>query len=203
MHRACHCRSYREPAPSSLAISRRRASDPTFWYSASRPRRHRLRCWSTACRSRPGENQMVCAEAGIDHRHLFGAGSYTASWRPELSTGVSFAEMRLDPALQNAGLSLARMRDVYHSRPCSSNIGLWTVVWLSQMALRPRTVEAASGWRLSRRVRVAVRNLHMADRVVHGIEHRKIVAAFLRRAVDQPVGVQMGLRLSVEISSCR
>ncbi len=52
------------------------------------------------------------------------AGSYTANWRPELSTGVSFAEGRLDPALQNAGLALGRIRDVYQSRPRSSNIGL-------------------------------------------------------------------------------
>ena len=137
-----------------------------------------------------GEEQMVRAEAGIDQSILACvAGSYTANCRPERSSGVSFAEGRLEPALQNAGIAAARMRDVNHTRPRSSNIGLWTVVWLSQIGSSPQNVEGCKRLRLPRRIRIAVRNLHLADGVVHRIEHRQIVAAFLGRSIDQAVRV--------------
>src|SRR4051794_20271657 len=76
---------------------------------------------------------------------FFVAGSYTANCRPERSTGVAFADGRSDPVLQNPGLSLARMRDVYHSLPRSSNIGLCTVVWLSQIASSPQIGDGFRG----------------------------------------------------------
>ena len=76
----------------------------------------------------------------------FVAGSYTASCRPERSTGVALAEGRSDPALQYAGLSAPRIRAVIHNRPRSSNIGLCTVVWLSQIASSPQMGDGLSGF---------------------------------------------------------
>src|ERR1700691_3768319 len=75
------------------------------------------------------------------------AGSYMDNWRPELARGVSFAETRSEPALQNAGSTLpGRIRAVYHRRPLPSNIGLCTVVWLSQMASSSQNVEGCNGF---------------------------------------------------------
>ena len=44
-----------------------------------------------------------------------------------------------------SGSALARIRAVYQSRPCWSNIGLCTVVWLSQIASSPQMAEGCSG----------------------------------------------------------
>src|SRR5207244_6752217 len=56
--------------------------------------------------------------------NFFVFGSWTARWRPALSTGKSCADGWLDPFLQKAGLAAGRMRDVSQTRPFSSNIGL-------------------------------------------------------------------------------
>src|SRR5256885_2967259 len=56
--------------------------------------------------------------------------SYTASCRPLVLRGNKTAEGWLEPSLQNAGFSLGRILEVIQTRPCASNIGLWTLAWL-------------------------------------------------------------------------
>src|SRR3984893_3836925 len=59
----------------------------------------------------------------------------------------------------------------------------------------------APNWRglhrlgLSRRVWVAIWNLHLTDGVVRGIEYGQVVAALLGRSVDQTIGVNVGIAL--------
>ena len=78
-----------------------------------------------------------------DHFPVFG--SYIESWRPESSSGATFAEGRSEPALQKAGFCGARMRAVNHTRPFSSKIGLWMVVWPSQIGSSPQYGECPCG----------------------------------------------------------
>src|SRR5260370_9674057 len=72
-------------------------------------------------------------------------GSYTASCRPLVLRGNKTAEGWLEPSLQNAGFSLGRILEVIQIRPCPSNIGLWTLAWLGQMASSPQYGEGAAG----------------------------------------------------------
>src|SRR2546427_7445153 len=65
-------------------------------------------------------------------------GSYTASCRPLVLRGNKTAEGWLEPSLQKAGFSLGRILEVIQTRPCASNIGLWTLAWLCQMASSPQ-----------------------------------------------------------------
>src|SRR6267378_8022756 len=74
----------------------------------------------------------------------FVAGSYIASCRPLVLRGNKTAEGWLDPSLQNAGFSLPRILEVIHTRPCPSNIGLWTLDWLCQIASSPQYGEGAT-----------------------------------------------------------
>src|SRR2546429_7819891 len=71
-------------------------------------------------------------------------GSYTASCRPLVLRGNKTAEGWLEPSLQNAGFSLGRILGVIQTRPCASNIGLWTLAWLCQMASAPQYREGAA-----------------------------------------------------------
>src|SRR6266849_7296447 len=71
-------------------------------------------------------------------------GSYTASCRPLVFSGNKTADGWLEPSLQNAGLSLGRILGVIHTRPFSSNIGLWTLAWLCQIASSPQYGEGAA-----------------------------------------------------------
>ena len=64
-------------------------------------------------------------------------GSYIASWRPEFESGYSFDEV-FEPSLQYAGFSDGRIVDVIQTRPRSSNIGLWTLFLLVQIASSPQ-----------------------------------------------------------------
>src|SRR6266702_6358914 len=68
-----------------------------------------------------------------------------ASCRPLRLSGNKAAEGWVDPSWQKAGLSLGRIRDVIHTLPFSSNIGLWTLAWLFQMASSPQYGEGAAG----------------------------------------------------------
>src|SRR4029078_11553512 len=65
-------------------------------------------------------------------------GSYTASWRPDRGSGNSFADGCSEPALQTSGLSAGLTVDVIHTRPRASNIGLWTLFLLVQIASSPQ-----------------------------------------------------------------
>src|SRR5687767_2165677 len=70
-------------------------------------------------------------------------GSQSARCRPALAIGNSFAEGWLDPSLQKLGFSGGRTVDVIQTRPCPSNIGLWTLFLLSQMASSPQYGDGA------------------------------------------------------------
>ena len=121
---------------------------------------------------------------------FFVFGSYIARWRPARSIGNSFADGWLEPALQKSGLSGGRTAEVIQTRPCSSNIGLWTLFLLVQIGSSPQYGEGCEHLRRGRRrVRIADRQRHLADRVLHRIEHRQVVGAQLERAVDRAVGV--------------
>src|SRR5437868_12037715 len=50
-----------------------------------------------------------------------------------------------EPVLQKAGFSGGRTREVNHTRPFSSNIGLCMFAWLSQIASSPQYGEGCSG----------------------------------------------------------
>src|SRR5262245_49603500 len=75
---------------------------------------------------------------------FFVAGSYMASWRPDRASGNSFAEGWFDPSLHTSGLSGGRTAEVIHTRPFSSNIGLWTLLRLVQAISSPRYVEGCA-----------------------------------------------------------
>src|SRR5580765_2687481 len=71
------------------------------------------------------------------HSPVFG--SYTERCRGESLSGAIFAEGWLEPALQNSGCAPAgRMREVNHTRPCASIIGLWMLVCPSQIGSSPQ-----------------------------------------------------------------
>src|SRR5438034_8190369 len=72
-------------------------------------------------------------------------GSYMASCRPLRLRGNKTAEGWVDPSWQKAGLSLGRIREVIHTLPFSSNIGLCTLARLFQMASSPQYGEGAAG----------------------------------------------------------
>src|SRR5882762_2438423 len=75
---------------------------------------------------------------------FFVFGSYTASCRPLVLSGNKTAEGWLEPSLQNGGFSLGRILEVIQILPCPSNIGLWTLAWLCQMASSPQYSEGAA-----------------------------------------------------------
>src|SRR6185436_18885342 len=64
-------------------------------------------------------------------------GSYIDRWRFACSTGKSFAEGWSEPFLQTSGFAGGRTREVNHTRPFSSSIGLCMLVWLSQIFSLP------------------------------------------------------------------
>src|SRR5688572_33096779 len=68
---------------------------------------------------------------------FFVDGSYICRCRPAVSSGKSFADVRVDPSLQNAGFSRERTAEVSHIRPLSSSIGLWTLFLLVQIGSSP------------------------------------------------------------------
>src|SRR5713101_4341164 len=65
-------------------------------------------------------------------------GSYMERWRLDCSTGNSFADGWSEPVLQKSGLAGAPTREVNQTRPCSSNIGLCILAWLSQIGPSPQ-----------------------------------------------------------------
>src|SRR5580658_8464783 len=71
-------------------------------------------------------------------------GSKIENWRCDVASGNSFAEGLSDPALQNAGFDSGRRRAEYQTRPSASNIGLWTIAWLSQISSSPQYGDGAS-----------------------------------------------------------
>src|SRR5689334_9042588 len=58
-------------------------------------------------------------------------------------TGNSFAAGWLPPFLKTSGFAAGRTAAVIHTRPLWSNIGLWTLVLLVQIASSPQVGDAA------------------------------------------------------------
>src|SRR4051812_15083221 len=69
---------------------------------------------------------------------FFVFGSYIAAWRTASFIGNSFADGRLEPARQYAGVAGGRIRAVIHRRPWPSNIALCTSLRLVQMFSSPQ-----------------------------------------------------------------
>src|SRR5438093_4888706 len=77
--------------------------------------------------------------------HLFVFGSYIESWRGDSFSGATFDDGS-EPSLQYAGCAAAgRMRDVNHTRPSRSIIGLWMLVWPSHGGSLPQYADTPFG----------------------------------------------------------
>ena len=75
-------------------------------------------------------------------------------------------------------------------RPCSSNIGLWTLFWLVQITSLPQYGDGAGIFgEVGGVFGIADRQRYLAHRVPDRIEHRQVVGAQLERAIHRPVGV--------------
>ena len=74
-------------------------------------------------------------------------GSYIDRCRFDDSSGVSLADGWSEPCLQKSGFAAGRTRDVNHTRPFSSNIGLCMLVWLSQIGSAPQYGDGVMGLR--------------------------------------------------------
>src|SRR5688572_15639413 len=72
-------------------------------------------------------------------------GSSIATWRPERSSGNTFADGWSEPFLQNAGLAGPRTAAASHRRPRLSSIELWLLARVSQIASSPQYAEACIG----------------------------------------------------------
>src|SRR5690242_12994939 len=153
--------------------------------------------WSAAARPQRsirilGEHQMMCAEAGVDVRQLLRFGIVhrelppgTIEWKePSRRMTRAFLAKRWiirgtyrggDP--DAALLVHHRVVDVVLARPD----GLGTPVDRWRAVVRSRG-------RLSGGIANSER--HTSNGVVHWIEHRQIIRAQLRRAIDQTIRVQ-------------
>ena len=109
---------------------------------------------------------------------------------------MSFAEARLEPALQKAGLACRADSAVNQRRPRSIEHGIvdgGVAVPDGLVAPHGRGLAAACGCPGVSGSRNGT--FTCADGVVHGIEHRQIVAALFGRSVDQAVGVDAWVAL--------
>src|SRR5262249_20081804 len=66
-------------------------------------------------------------------------------WRLALCSGNTLADGWSEPCLQKSGLAGSRTRAAIHTRPFSSIIWLWMLVWLSQIGSGPQYGEGAMG----------------------------------------------------------
>src|SRR6266581_8197681 len=73
------------------------------------------------------------------------AGSYMERCRLACSSGNTFAEGWSEPCLQKSGFDGRRILAVNQTRPFSSIIGLWLLVWLSQIGSSPQYGEGPIG----------------------------------------------------------
>src|SRR5258708_39871036 len=130
-------------------------------------------------------------------------GSYMASCRPLRFSGNNFAEGWLDLSLQYAGLSGGRMADVNHTRPCSSNMGLCMLAWLSQIASPPQYAEGCSGLSGPGVFGSRTGIFTCVARLCAGSRTGTESVLSSGDPYSIPLALSEGFRLSVEISSCR
>src|SRR6185295_6930938 len=131
-------------------------------------------------------------------------GSYMESWRLERSSGNRFADGCSEPFLQKAGFSGARTREVNHTRPFSSNIGLCMLVLLSQMTSSPQYGEGAVALSFDDGVfgsRTGILTCVALCFIGSKIGKRSVLSSVAPKI--KPLALTVGLRLSVETSSCR
>ena len=72
-------------------------------------------------------------------------GSSIERWRVELASGNTLADGCAEPCLQKSGLGGGPTREVHHTRPLSSYIGLCVVVWPCQIGSSPQYGDGDSG----------------------------------------------------------
>ena len=70
--------------------------------------------------------------------YFFVFGSSIVTWRVARSIGNACADGCVEPCLQNAGFSFARIEAASHSRPSRPNIELWLLAWVSQIRSVPQ-----------------------------------------------------------------
>ncbi len=118
-------------------------------------------------------------------------GSYTARCRPAFAIGWSLADGCVEPSLQKSGLAAGRTADVSHTRPFSSNIGLWTLFLLVQITSSSKYGEGNGMFGDVGGVfgsRTVSGTLLVVCRT--GSSTGMIVRAQLERSVDEAVGVE-------------
>src|SRR5216683_3515625 len=132
------------------------------------------------------------------------AGSYIDRWRLASSSGNTLADGWSDPFLQKSGLAGGRTRAVIQTRPFSSIIGLCVLVWLSQIGASPQYGDGAIGLSFEDGVfgsrtgcLTSVAVLCTGSR----IGRKSVLSSVVPKSL--PLAFTVGLRRSVEISSCR
>src|SRR6266851_3977819 len=131
------------------------------------------------------------------------AGSYIDRWRLASSSGNTFADGWSDPFLQKSGLAGGRTRAVIQILPFSSIIGLCVLVWLSQMGASPQYGDGAIGLSFEDGVfgsrtgcLTSVAVLCTGSR----IGRKSVLSSVVPKSL--PLAFSVGVRRSVEISSC-
>ena len=149
-------------ARSSPATSPRRRSRRTSSCSASRPPAppplvHSVLFASSAnIRWCVPKQVLMCVS-------FFVFGSYTASCRPERCEREQLRRRMARALLAEGRIVGGRTADVIHTRPFSSNIGLWTLFLLVQIASSPQYGDGCGiVGGVARRVRIAHRQRHLA-----------------------------------------
>src|SRR5712691_7825767 len=128
-------------------------------------------------------------------------GSYIERWRLDDSSGVSFAEGWSEPRLQKSGLAGGRTREVNHTRPFSSYIGLCVLVWLSQIGSGPQIGEGSIVFALDDGVRGSRTSIFTCVALwLTGSSTGKRSVLSSVAPYRRPFGLSLGFLLSVEMT---
>src|SRR5687767_10523834 len=131
-------------------------------------------------------------------------GSNIDRWRFDCATGNALADGCADPSLQNAGFSAGRTREVNHTRPRSSIIGLCASVWLSQIGSGPQYGDGPNGFVFDEGVRGSRTGCSTSLTLCvpgSSIGSRSVLSS--ADAYTFPLALTRGFRRSVEMASCR
>ena len=138
---------------------------------------------------------MVGAEASVDHGDLLGRRIVHLQLAPGTLHGSKLCRRKGGPRLAERRVVVGTDASGKPQAPALIEHGIvnrGVAVPDGLIAPHRRGIQRL---RLARRIGIAILNLQLADRVVHRIEHRQIVAALLGRSVDQTVGVYLWIAL--------
>src|SRR5258708_24508126 len=123
-------------------------------------------------------------------------GSYMDRWRGDCFSGAAFDD-GCEPSLQYAGCAAAgRMRDVNHTRPSRSIIGLWMLVWPSHAGSLPQYADCPFGSEVEDSVSGSRHGCSICVAMcLTGFQHRDLVGASPGPPADLAVGADRGLVL--------